>query len=86
MRDRMENFFTQYAAWHEKIGKIYALLERVKISEEQSADKHIRPPRKIIFDSAPEVRNVNNRLVGAYCIRPSAPEVRHVVTILEETY
>jgi len=34
----MNDFFTQNAAWHEKIGQIYALLERVKISEEQSAD------------------------------------------------
>jgi len=34
----MTVFFTQNAAWHEKIGQIYALLERVKISEEQCAD------------------------------------------------
>jgi len=34
----MNDFFTQNANWYEKIGQIYALLERVKISEEQSAD------------------------------------------------
>jgi Fic family protein len=31
-------FYTESPAWHEKIGDIHALLERVKISEEQSGD------------------------------------------------
>ena len=34
----MNNFFTHNDLWIEKTGKIYALLERVKISEEQSKD------------------------------------------------
>jgi len=33
-----EPFYTESPAWHEKIGEIHALLERVKISEEQSGD------------------------------------------------
>lgn len=34
----LEKFFTEDPKWHEKIGAIHALLERVKISEEQSGD------------------------------------------------
>ncbi|GHV45619.1 cell filamentation protein Fic [Spirochaetia bacterium] len=34
----MNNFYTESPLWHEKIGSIHALLERVKISEEQSGD------------------------------------------------
>ena len=34
----LDKFFTYNPAWHEKIGAIHALLERVKISEEQSGD------------------------------------------------
>ncbi|GHV06854.1 cell filamentation protein Fic [Spirochaetia bacterium] len=34
----MRNFYTESPLWHEKIGGIHALLERVKISEEQSGD------------------------------------------------
>ena len=45
----MTDFFTSNAAWHEKIGKIYALLERVKITEEQSADLlHLRKTSRIL--------------------------------------
>jgi Fic family protein len=45
----MNDFFTQNAAWHEKIGQIYALLERVKISEEQSVDVlHLRKASRIL--------------------------------------
>jgi Fic family protein len=33
-----ENLYTEDPRWHEKIGGIHALLERVKISEEQSGD------------------------------------------------
>ena len=32
----LEKFHTEDPRWHEKIGDIHALLERVKISEEQS--------------------------------------------------
>jgi Fic family protein len=34
----MNDFFTQSPLWHLKIGEIHALLERVKISEEQHSD------------------------------------------------
>jgi predicted HTH transcriptional regulator len=34
----MRDFFTHNPLWIEKTGKIYALLERVKISEDQSKD------------------------------------------------
>ncbi|MDR2383026.1 MAG: Fic family protein [Prevotellaceae bacterium] len=34
----MNTFFSNNPLWHEQIGKIYALLERVKISEEQSKE------------------------------------------------
>jgi len=45
----MNDFFTQNPAWYEKIGRIYALLERVKISEEQSADiLHLRKASRIL--------------------------------------
>jgi Fic family protein len=45
----MKDFYTQNASWHEKIGKIYALLERVKISEEQSSDVlHLRKTSRIL--------------------------------------
>ena len=45
----MESFFTHNPRWHEQIGKIYALLERVKISEEQSKDVlHLRRTNRIL--------------------------------------
>jgi Fic family protein len=34
----LADFYTESPKWHEKIGDIHALLERVKISEEQSGD------------------------------------------------
>jgi Fic family protein len=34
----LENFYTEDPSWHEKVGDIHALLELVKISEEQSGD------------------------------------------------
>ncbi|MDR0612901.1 MAG: Fic family protein [Dysgonamonadaceae bacterium] len=41
--------FTNNPLWYEKIGKIYALLERVKISEEQSKDVlHMRKTNRIL--------------------------------------
>ncbi len=45
----LEKFFTEDPKWHEKIGAIYALLERVKISEEQSGDVlHLRKLNRIL--------------------------------------
>ena len=45
----MDNFFTNNPLWYEQIGKIYALLERVKISEEQSKDVlHLRRTNRIL--------------------------------------
>ena len=39
----MKVFFTYNPQWHEKIGKIYALIERVRIYEKQSKDLlHLR--------------------------------------------
>ena len=43
------NYFSFNPLWHEKIGKIYALLERVKISEEKSKDVlHLRKTNRIL--------------------------------------
>ena len=45
----MIDFFTYNPLWHEQIGKIYALLERVKITEEQSKDVlHLRRTNRIL--------------------------------------
>jgi Fic family protein len=45
----MSIFFTYNPLWHEQIGKIYALIERVKISEEQSKDiLHLRRTNRIL--------------------------------------
>jgi Fic family protein len=45
----MSIFFTYNPQWHEQIGKIYALIERVKISEEQSKDVlHLRRTNRIL--------------------------------------
>ena len=45
----MNHFFTHNPLWHEQIGKIYALLERVKITEEQSKDVlHLRRTNRIL--------------------------------------
>jgi Fic family protein len=38
MHTPLEKFYTEDPKWHEKIGAIHALLERVKISEERSGD------------------------------------------------
>jgi Fic family protein len=38
MRQTLGNFFSESSAWYEKIGAIHALLERVKLSEEQCGD------------------------------------------------
>ncbi len=45
----LETFYTESPAWHQKIGDIHALLERVKISEERSADAlHLRKLNRIM--------------------------------------
>ncbi len=45
----LESFYTESSAWHQKIGDIHALLERVKISEERSADAlHLRKLNRIM--------------------------------------
>ncbi len=45
----LEKFFTENPKWHEKIGTIHALLERIKISEEQSGDLlFLRKPNRIL--------------------------------------
>jgi Fic family protein len=45
----LEKFYTEDPKWHEKIGAIHALLERVKISEEQSGDVlHLRKRNRIL--------------------------------------
>jgi hypothetical protein len=45
----LETFYTESSAWHQKIGDIHALLERVKISEERSADAlHLRKLNRIM--------------------------------------
>jgi hypothetical protein len=45
----MDGFFSQSPLWHLKIGEIHALLERVKISEEQHGDVlHIRKYNRIL--------------------------------------
>jgi hypothetical protein len=37
----LEKFYTDDPRWYEKIGDFHALLERVKISEEQSGDVNV---------------------------------------------
>jgi Fic family protein len=45
----LERFYTEDPVWHEKIGDIHALLERVKISEEKSGDVlHLRKLSRIL--------------------------------------
>jgi len=45
----LEQFYTEDPGWHEKIGGIHALLERVKISEEKSGDVlHLRKLNRIL--------------------------------------
>jgi Fic family protein len=44
----LEQFYTEAPGWHEKIGDIHAILERVKISEEQSGNAlHLRKLNRI---------------------------------------
>ena len=45
----MRDFFAYNPQWYEQIGKIYALIERLKISEEQSKDVlHLRRTNRIL--------------------------------------
>lgn len=45
----LAKFYTENPKWHEKIGAIHALLERVKISEEQSGNVlHLRRRNRIL--------------------------------------
>ncbi|TAL31639.1 MAG: Fic family protein [Spirochaetes bacterium] len=45
----LEKFYTEDPGWHEKIGGIHALIERVKISEEHSGDVlHLRKRSRIL--------------------------------------
>lgn len=45
----MKKFYTESPSWHEKIGDIHAILERVKISEERSANiLHLRKLNRIM--------------------------------------
>lgn len=45
----LEKFYTEDPRWHEKIGAIHALLERVKISEAQSGDVlHLRRRNRML--------------------------------------
>ncbi|NUQ37685.1 MAG: hypothetical protein HUU23_07760 [Caldilineales bacterium] len=37
----LEQFYSDDPRWHEKIGDIHALLERVKLSEEQSVPANV---------------------------------------------
>ncbi len=49
----MTTFFTYNPLWHEQIGKIYAQLERVKITEELSKDLlHLRRSNRILSISS----------------------------------
>lgn len=45
----LKNFFSEDPRWYEKIGDVHALLERVKISEEQHGDLlHLRKRGRIL--------------------------------------
>lgn len=61
----LEKFFTEDAKWHEKIGAIHALLERVKISEEQSGDVlHLRKLNRILSVHASTAIEGNQLTLG----------------------
>ncbi|PKO62820.1 MAG: hypothetical protein CVU24_02250 [Betaproteobacteria bacterium HGW-Betaproteobacteria-18] len=61
----MEKFFTEAPKWHEKIGAIHALLERVKISEEQSGDVlHLRKLNRILSVHASTAIEGNQLTLG----------------------
>lgn len=61
----LEKFYTDDPRWHEKIGDIHALLERVKISEEQSGDVlHLRKLSRILSIHASTAIEGNRLTLG----------------------
>ena len=61
----LEKFFTDDPKWHERIGAIHALLERVKISEEQSGDVlHLRKRGRILSVHASTAIEGNQLTLG----------------------
>ncbi|MFN7834453.1 MAG: Fic family protein [Burkholderiaceae bacterium] len=61
----LEKFFTESPKWHEKIGAVHALLERVKISEEQSNDVlHLRKCNRILSVHASTAIEGNQLTLG----------------------
>ena len=61
----LEKFYTDDPRWHEKIGDIHALLERVKISEEQSGDVlHLRKRGRILSIHASTAIEGNRLTLG----------------------
>jgi len=61
----LEKFYTEDPRWHEKIGDIHALLERVKISEEQSGDLlHLRKLNRILSIHASTAIEGNQLTLG----------------------
>jgi hypothetical protein len=70
----MKDFFTNNPLWHEKIGKIYALLERVKISEGQSKDVlHLRRTNRILSVGFP-IQDID--IVYITFLRDRTPRLR----------
>lgn len=61
----LEKFYTEDPRWHEKIGAIHALLERVKISEGQSGDVlHLRKLNRILSIHASTAIEGNQLTLG----------------------
>lgn len=61
----LAKFYTDNPKWHEKIGAIHALLERVKISEEQSGDVlHLRRRGRILSVHASTAIEGNQLTLG----------------------
>ena len=61
----LEQFYTDDPRWHEQIGDIHALLERVKISEEQSGDVlHLRRLSRILSIHASTAIEGNRLTLG----------------------
>jgi Fic family protein len=61
----LDKFFTEDPKWHEKIGVIHALLERAKISEEQSGDVlHLRKLNRILSVHASTAIEGNQLTLG----------------------
>lgn len=61
----LEKFYTDDPRWYEKIGEIHALLERVKISEEQAGDLlHLRKLSRILSIHASTAIEGNRLTLG----------------------